>query len=128
MKLLLDTHALLWWGEDSPRLGEEARRQIASGANTVFVSAVSAMEIATKCRLGKLPSAKPLAVDFEGETSAVGFRPLSLTILHAQMAGSFPFAHRDPFDRLLIAQAMLEGMLLVSNETLFDEFGVARLW
>ena len=86
------------------------------------------MEIATKFRLGKLPSAQPLAVDFEGETRAVGFRPLPLSILHGQMAGSFPFAHKDPFDRLLIAQAMLEGMALVSNEELFDGFGVSRLW
>ncbi len=83
------------------------------------------MEIATKLRLGKLPSAQPLAVDFEGETRAVGFRPLPLTILHAQTAGSFAFAHKD---RLLIAQAMLEGMALVSNEETFDGFGVSRLW
>ncbi len=128
MRLLLDTHVLLWWGEESPRLSGEARRQIDSATNTIFVSAVSAMEIATKFRLGKLPSAKPLAIDFEGETGAVGFRPLPLTILHAQTAGSFPFAHKDPFDRLLVAQAVLEGMALVSNEATFDAFGVQRLW
>ena len=86
------------------------------------------MEIATKFRLGKLPDAQPLALDFEGETEAVGFQPLSLTIHHAQTAGGFPFPHKDPFDRLLIAQAMLEGMTLVSNEVVFDAFGVARLW
>lgn len=98
------------------------------GANTIFVSAVSAMEIATKYRLGKLPSAGPLALDFEGETSAVGFQPLSLTIHHAQTAGGLPFGHKDPFDRLLIAQAIIEGMALVSNEAAFDAFGVTRIW
>ena len=128
MRLLLDTHALIWWGEGNPKLSDPARGEIDSRENTVFVSAVSAMEISTKFRLGKLPSAKPLAVDFEGETATVGFRPLSLTILHAQTAGSFPLPHKDPFDRLLIAQALLEGMVLVSNETAFDAFGVQRLW
>jgi PIN domain nuclease of toxin-antitoxin system len=128
LKLLLDTHALLWWGEANPRLSSEARRQIDSPANSVFVSSVSAMEVATKFRLGKLPSAAPLARDFEGEILGVDFQPLSLTIRHAQMAGSFPFPHKDPFDRLLVAQAILEGMTLVSNEAVFDSFGVTRLW
>jgi PIN domain nuclease of toxin-antitoxin system len=128
LRLLLDTHALLWWGEDNPRLSPAARREIDASENTIIVSAVSAMEIATKFRLGKLPSARPLAMDFEGEIVAAGFEALSLTIHHAQLAGGFSHAHKDPFDRLLIAQALMEGMTLVSNETVFDAFGVSRLW
>lgn len=128
MRLLLDTHALLWWGEKNERLSRTAAELIDSGDHEVFVSAVSAMEIATKFRLGKLPGAGPLAMAFEDETMAVGFSPLSLTITHARVAGSLAIPHKDPFDRLLIAQALVEGMLLVSNETAFDSYGVRRLW
>lgn len=128
MRLLLDTHALLWWGERNDRLSRGAAEMIDSGDHEVFVSAVSAMEIATKFRLGKLPSAEPLALAFEDETAAAGFLPLSLTLTHARVAGSLPIPHKDPFDRLLIAQAMVEEMFLVSNEAVFDGFGVGRLW
>ena len=128
MRLLLDTHALLWWGEGNPNIRAAVREEIDSEANSVFVSAVSAMEIAIKHRLGKLPGAGPLAHDFEGETDAVGFLPLPLTIRHARMAGNLPISHKDPFDRMLIAQALLESLTLVSNEALFDAFGVSRLW
>jgi PIN domain nuclease of toxin-antitoxin system len=128
LRLLLDTHTLLWWGEENERLSRAAAELIDSGDHDVFVSAVSAMEIATKFRLGKLPSAKPLAVAFEDEIAAAGFLPLSLTITHARVAGSLLIPHKDPFDRLLIAQAMVEDMLLVSNEAIFDGYGVSRLW
>ncbi len=101
---------------------------IDSGEHEIFVSAVSAMEIATKFRLGKLPSAEPLALAFEDETAAAGFLPLSVTLTHVRVAGSLAIPHKDPFDRLLIAQAQVEGMFLVSNETVFDGFGVGRLW
>jgi PIN domain nuclease of toxin-antitoxin system len=128
LKLLLDTHALLWWGQNDGRLGQAARSAIDSGDDEVFVSAVSAMEICTKFRLGKLPSAAPLARGFEDEIEAAEFLPLSITPRHAQMAGTLPIDHKDPFDRLLIAQAILEGLTLVSNEKVFDGFGVSRLW
>ena len=128
MRLLLDTHALLWWGRQKDRLGRAALREVDSEDNERFVSAVSAIEISTKFRLGKLPGADTLARSFADETAAAGFEHLSVTVQHAQLAGSLPIPHKDPFDRLLIAQAMLEGMVLVSNETVFDEFGVQRLW
>ncbi|MDI1365383.1 MAG: type II toxin-antitoxin system VapC family toxin [bacterium] len=128
MKLLLDTHALLWWGEDNERLSLGAARAIDSGDHEVFVSAVSAMEIAMKFRLGKLPSAQPLALAFEAETEAMGFLPLPITLTHARVAGSLTITHKDPFDRMLIAQALVEGITLVSNEAIFDGAGISRLW
>ncbi len=128
MKILLDTHALLWWGEDNERLSRGAAQAIDSIDHEVFVSAVSAMEIAMKFRLGKLPSAMPLALNFEAETGAMGFLPLPITLTHARVAGSLTIAHKDPFDRLLIAQALVEGITLVSNEAIFDGAGISRLW
>ena len=126
MRLLLDSHALIWWMEDHPKLSRRAEQAIGEGQ--IFVSAVSAMEICTKHRIGKLPSAVLLAERFEQEVLTEGFEILPLQASHARMAGNFPDPHKDPFDRMLIAQALLEGLVLVSNETLFDRFGVQRLW
>ncbi|MFN3459333.1 MAG: type II toxin-antitoxin system VapC family toxin, partial [Novosphingobium sp.] len=105
MRLLLDTHALIWWlaGDDS--LGKDAKSAVADEANTVFVSAASAMEVATKYRIGKLPSAALLAQDFENVIASQGFTELPISIHHARLAGEMPIPHKDPFDRLLIAQA-----------------------
>ena len=128
MRLLLDTHALLWWLAGDERLSEQARTAIADPANEVYVSAASAWEVTTKHRLGKLPGAGPLAVDFAREVVRQGFRPLEITLVHGQDAGALPGPHRDPFDRMLIAQARREHMALVSNEAAFDGYGVARLW
>jgi PIN domain nuclease of toxin-antitoxin system len=126
LRLLLDTHALIWWVEDSPLLSDAARAAIAD--NAVLVSAASAWEIATKFRLGKLPSADRMARAFAAEVAAEGFEPLAITLDHAALAGSLDIPHKDPFDRLLIAQARIERVPLVSNEALFDGFGVERLW
>jgi PIN domain nuclease of toxin-antitoxin system len=128
VRVLLDTHALIWWGSEKHRLGDAALAEIDSDENERFVSAVSAMEIATKFRLGKLPEAFVLANGFADETAAAGFQHLSVTVQHAQIAGNLAIPHKDPFDRLLIAQAMIEGMVLISNETAFDQFGVIRIW
>ena len=128
MKLLLDTHALLWWGNGDRRLGRTAFTAISEDRNDVFVSAVSALEVATKHRLGKLPEAQRLAANFESDIEDEGFVSLPVTIPHARLAGSLLIPHGDPFDRVLIAQSMLEGMTLVSNEILFDAFGVSRIW
>lgn len=128
MRLLLDTHALLWFLEGSDKLRRAARQVIEDEANTVFVSAVSAMEVTTKVRLGKLASAEALALNFEVEILVRGFLPLPITLAHAERAGGMPGEHRDPFDRLLIAQALVEDLILVSNEAIFDGFGVKRLW
>lgn len=126
LRLLLDTHALLWWLLDEPRLGREALAAITE--HEVFVSAVSAIEITQKVRVGKLPSAAALAADFRAGIAGERFAELPITVEHAALAGALPIAHKDPFDRLLIAQAQIEQLWLVSNETAFDGFGVRRLW
>ena len=128
MNLLLDTHALFWFFEGNPRLSPAAREAIEDDGATIHVSAVSAIEIALKYRSGKLPQAAELAVDFEPLMVDYGFTPLPITLRHAQVAGLLPIPHKDPFDRLLIAQAQTETLVLVSNEVVFDSFGVIRLW
>ncbi len=128
MRLLLDTHALLWWLAGDSRLSESARSMIADCVNDVHVSAASAWEVTTKHRLGKLPAAGPLAVDFSREIVRQGFVALPISLEHAQVAGALSGAYRDPFDRMLIAQAREEKMALVSNEQLFDAFGISRIW
>ena len=128
MRLLLDTHALIWWLAGDAALSRRARETIADEANSVSVSAASAMEVATKFRIGKLADAALLAQDFEGIVAAQGFDELAISVHHARLAGEMNIAHKDPFDRLLIAQAQVEDMMLVSNEALFDGFAVKRLW
>lgn len=128
MRVLLDTHALLWWLAGDDRLTLRARSVIADRRHEIVVSAASAWEIATKHRIGKLPGAGPLAVDFAREIERQGFTPLDISLDHAQSAGALPGAHRDPFDRMLIAQARDERLALVSRETAFDDYGITRIW
>jgi len=128
VRLLLDTHALLWWLAGSSRLSRAARREMNDGGNDVFVSAASAWEITTKFRLGRLPSAAAVAADVAGCVAAQGFLELPVSLKHGQEAGALPGPHRDPFDRILIAQAIQEDMILVSNERLFARYGVRLLW
>jgi PIN domain nuclease of toxin-antitoxin system len=128
VRVLLDTHALLWWLAGDERLPASARTAIADPANEIFVSAASAWEVSTKHRLGKLPGAGPLAVDFAAEVYRQGFAPLEISLEHAMVAGGLMSDHRDPFDRMLVAQARTEHMALVSNETIFDQFDIVRIW
>lgn len=128
MRLLLDTHALLWWLAGSRELSTAARQAIENPANEVLVSAASAFEIATKFRLGKLPGAAAIAADIAGCIADQGFEQLSISVRDGERAGGLAGIHRDPFDRMLIAQAISENLVLVSNETLFDHYGVRRLW
>ena len=128
MRLLLDTHTLLWWLDGDRRLSAKARRGIANETNTILVSAVSAWEITTKARLGKLPGAIDVAADVSGCVASQGFLPLDITILHAQRAGRLGGAHRDPFDRMLVAQSQMEDIALVSDDEAFDAFDVERFW
>ena len=127
MRLLLDTHALLWWVANHPRLSSAADEALDDPANEIFVSAASAWEVTTKARLGKLVPG-PLAQDFVREVQRQGFVPLAISLDHGQRAGNLPGPHRDPFDRMLIAQAQAESLILVSNAALFDSYGVQRLW
>jgi len=128
MRVLLDTHTLLWWLSGDKRLSLRARRAIADEANEIFVSAASAWEVTTKVRIGKLPGAGPLAVDFAREVRQQGFQALPISLEHGQVAGSLSGDHRDPFDRMLVAQAREEKMAVVSNDLVFDTFGVRRIW
>jgi PIN domain nuclease of toxin-antitoxin system len=128
VRLLLDTHALLWWLDGDRRLSLRARRAIASESNAILVSAASAWEITTKARLGKLPGATEVAADVAACVAAQGFLSLDITLLHAQRAGSLPSTHRDPFDRMLIAQSQIEDVALVTDDEAFDAFDVRRFW
>jgi PIN domain nuclease of toxin-antitoxin system len=101
VRLLLDTHALLWWLDGDRRLSRKARGAIADEDNPIFVSAATAWEIATKARLGKVPGAAAVAEDVVGAAASQGFSPLDITMLNAQRAGRLPGAHRDPFNRML---------------------------
>ena len=128
MALLLDTHAFLWWLAGDRKLPRRAREAISDPDEEVIVSAASAWEIATKYRIGKLPGASVIVNDLVGAIASQSFTALPITVVHAQRAGMLIGDHRDPFDRMLIAQARSEDLILVSNEELFDAFGVTRLW
>jgi PIN domain nuclease of toxin-antitoxin system len=128
LRLLLDTHALIWWLAGDEAISRRAREAIADEVNDIAISAASAMEIATKFRIGKLPGAALLAQNFEEIIAEQGFGELPISVHHARLAGEMNIAHKDPFDRLLIAQAQVEDLVLVSNEALFDGFAIKRLW
>ncbi len=128
MRLLLDTHAFIWWLAGDPALPASAQAAIIDAGNAVFVSAASTWEIATKHRIGKLPGVAAIAADLDQAIADQGFLGLPISPRHGQAAGSLPGPHRDPFDRMLIAQAMLEDLVLVSNEQAFDAYGVRRSW
>jgi len=128
MRCLLDTHALLWWLFDDPRLSGTVRGIAMDRSNAVFVSSASAWEIATKHRLGKLDSAAPLVTDTSGWIGRAGFGELPVGIAHAQRAGSWPQPHRDPFDRMLAAQSVLEDLPILSRDPAFAQFGVLAVW
>ncbi|MCY4440234.1 MAG: type II toxin-antitoxin system VapC family toxin [Deltaproteobacteria bacterium] len=128
MRLLLDTHAFLWWLAGSRRLSTAARRAIENTSNDVVVSAASAWEITTKHRVGKLPEAEAVALDVSGSIAGQGFDELAITVEDAERAGRLPGAHRDPFDRVLIAQALAQDLTVVSIDRVFDGYGVFRLW
>lgn len=128
MRLLLDTHTLLWWLSNNPALREPTRRLVAKHGNSVLVSTVSAWEIAIKFNLGKLPDAGDLLADFNGYMNRERFEVLSISVEHAVRAGLLPGPHRDPFDRMLIAQAQTENVPIVSNDIVFDTYGIRRIW
>jgi PIN domain nuclease of toxin-antitoxin system len=128
VRLLLDTHALLWWYSDDPRLPKSARKIIAQQDNSIFVSAAAAWEIATKFRLGKLATASELVQDFGGYVDREKFMSLPVSQDHGIRAGMLPGPHQDPFDRMLIAQAEIEKLFIVSNEKIFDQYGIRRVW
>lgn len=128
MRLLLDSHAFIWWMTGSERLPRRARRAIGGDADVIFVSAASAWEIVAKYRLGRLDEAVPIAPDIADAIAGQGFEELPITVDDASRAGALPGPVRDPFDRMLIAQALSRGLVLISNESVFERYGVSRLW
>jgi len=123
MRLLLDTHAFLWWMEGGSDLSAEARAAIESPRSTVYLSAASAWEMSIKRAKGRLES----PTDVVGAVEANGFRELPLSILHAQTLNELPPHHADPFDRVLIAQAQVEGLTIVTRDAAFEAYGVPLL-
>ena len=128
MHLLLDTHALIWWMINSPSLPDAVRRLMLDKGNTIVVSAASAWEMATKVRLGRLPAASDITRNFQEYLSQSGFESLPVSAEHGVRAGLLPGPQRDPFDRMLIAQAQAENLTIVSNEQAFDSYGIRRAW
>ncbi|MFZ1495289.1 MAG: type II toxin-antitoxin system VapC family toxin [Candidatus Competibacter denitrificans] len=125
---LLDTHALLWWLFDDPRLSATARHTIANPDHRLWVSAASAWEIATKARLGKLPEAGDVPTQLEAYLRKARFSELAVTIEHSLRAGALPGPHRDPFDRMLIAQSIITSYPVITVDPVFSEYGVPVLW
>ncbi|MFT3804276.1 MAG: type II toxin-antitoxin system VapC family toxin [Burkholderiaceae bacterium] len=128
MRLLLDTHVLLWWFTDDDRLSARARALIGDQRNEVFVSAASAWEIATKYRLGKLPGLDEVISQYTDLLAADGFQSWPVTHVHALRAGGYEADHRDPFDRMLAAQSELDGLRLVTIDGAFASFGIETVW
>jgi PIN domain nuclease of toxin-antitoxin system len=128
MRLLLDTHALVWWWTNDFRLPTRARAVIADPNSTVFVSAVSAWEITTKHRVGKWPEVGQLIAEFTSLVRRSRFQGLSISMEHALRAGALTGSHRDPFDRMLIAQGELESLAIVTADPVFAAYGVDVVW
>ena len=128
MRVLLDTNAVLWWFAGDPKLTVAVRDLLSRDETIVLVSAASAWEICTKVRIGKLPTAHELCEDFLGFVARHQFEPLAITIEHGRMAGRMPGAHKDPFDRMLAAQALIEDVAIATNDAAFADFGVKVVW
>ena len=122
-RLLLDTHVLLWWLSDDRRLGKRAREAIADPNNEAFASAVSGWEIAIKRGLGKLDAPDDLEEHVKGQ----GFKPLPITFGHTERVGKLPRLHDDPFDRMLVAQARTEGLVLITKDARIKRYGTPTL-
>lgn len=128
MKLLLDTHAFLWFILNDPRLSRTAAALLADPANELFLSPATYWEMAIKVSLGKYALPRPFADFMDDQLARNSLTVLPITAAHAAVVAGLPFHHRDPFDRLLAAQALAEGIALVSADTVFDAYGVVRLW
>jgi PIN domain nuclease of toxin-antitoxin system len=128
MRLLLDTHALLWFLAGDPRLSATAKTAIEDLANERWLSPVCLLEITLKNRLGKLPLPEPFGVMFPADLAAEDIHLLPLERQHIEPLTTLPLHHKDPFDRLIAATAPVEGLRLVSVDPAFDAYGLKRLW
>jgi PIN domain nuclease of toxin-antitoxin system len=128
VKLLLDTQCWLWWFAQPERLNEEAIAHIADENNELWLSVASIWEIGIKVAIGKLPLPDPLDSYISSRMAQLGMRSLEITASHALQAAALPLHHRDPFDRMLIAQAQIEEMTLVSADSMFNKYDISLLW
>jgi len=128
MKVLLDTHAFLWFIEDSPKLSASARSVIEDGLNAPLLSVASLWEMAIKISLGKLTLTEPFETMVPEQLDLNGIDQLGIEFEHVTQVSKLPFHHRDPFDRLLVAQALVEELLIISADGALDAYGVRRLW
>ena len=128
MTLLLDTHTLLWFVEHAPALSHRARTAIEDIDNVPVYSVASVWEMAIKLGLGKLAMSRPLNPEFSDMLKEHGFHQLDISFRHASEVAGLPLHHRDPFDRLLIAQAIVENVPIVSRDRAFDPYAVTRIW
>lgn len=128
MRALLDTHAFIWWANDDPSLTEAAREVIGDARNEVFLSAASTWEMAIKIAIGKLTLTLPIKAFVLSQLSLYQFRPLPITYEHSYGVELLPQHHRDPFDRLLISQAMVENLVILTADAKFAPYGIQTLW
>jgi PIN domain nuclease of toxin-antitoxin system len=128
MRLLLDTHTFLWWINNDPLLSDSARSAVASVQNDCFLSLASCWELAIKSSIGKLRLTKPVERFIPEELAANDFQLLAIDFRHVAKVETLPFHHRDPFDRLLVAQVLTEKMSIVSADTVLSKYGVKRIW
>jgi PIN domain nuclease of toxin-antitoxin system len=127
-RFLLDTHVLLWWFFNDPRLSEKAIHVIENPGHTILVSSASAWEISTKLRLGKLSGAEPIVRDLPALLQKSRMEVLPIGLNHALLAGSLISDHRDPFDRMLAAQAIIEKLSLVTSDKAWGDFSLPIIW
>ena len=128
MKLLLDTHTFLWFIGKNPKISSEARNQIINNPDQLYLSIASLWEIAIKVSLGKLTLQQPFEVLFPQQLSINGIKQLDIAIGHTILVARLLYHHNDPFDRMMIAQAITENMAIISADSAFDPYGVTRLW
>lgn len=128
MKLLLDTHVFLWWVSDEGKISQSARNHIASGKNEVYFSAVSSWEISIKSSLDKIVLKTPIDEFIPEQLVSCNFRPLPIEVAHTVAVAELPDHHRDPFDRLLVAQSVVEKMSLVSNDSALSQYDIDLVW
>lgn len=128
MRALLDTHAFIWWANNDPLLTSTARSAIGNSANEIFLSSVCTWEMAIKIAIGKLTLAGPLNLFVQSQTLQYQFKPLLITYDHTYQVRALPLHHNDPFDRLLIAQAMVENLILLTADAKFGPYGIPTLW
>jgi len=128
LRVLLDTHAFVWWNSDDPRLSRTARAVIQEPENEILLSAASAWEIAIKYARGRLPIPQPPARYVADRMRRHGFGPLAIEIAHGVQVGSLPPIHRDPFDRILVAQSQLENLPILTSDPNIARYGVSVLW